>query len=199
MTRLFEVTSSGLIIRDPTSGDVLLDSGDRMLAKIGELSVTGVTLEWPKVPGEAENCIFSGGGISCRHTVPAYENTSPVVIGAHTGPLPHIIWARVKLTRTVAGRFDSGIDEQSHPYADGMWVQMPGGSLMIERGAYQSGGNKATWLWRHIDFAVSTGDWVVNKRQSNIAYTSPYRSLHNGNTRSVYTMDAVITWANLDG
>lgn len=198
MARVFEYGSGNLIVRSP-SGEQVFSSADRMIAQLDEVTYTGVTVAFPIVSGEVTQ-FGSGADFGfVRRVVPAVTlRTESVVLGPYSGAdVPDIIFARVRCSSFALGGLN--IDQQFSPFF-GMtdWVSMPGGSAFVEFGVqWGSGPNYRRWLYRHIDFAVSGGNWLLQKRQSNAAYTTVYRNTA-GTTASTFTMDVAISYGFLD-
>lgn len=197
MARVFEYGSGSLVVRN-LAGESVFSSSDRMLAQIYSETFSGVTVDFPIVSGEVTQFGTGSNFGFVRRVVPAVTlRTEQTILGSHAGEVPDVIFAKVRCTSFSIGGLN--IDQQFTPFFDMTdWINLPGGSAFVEFGVqWGAGPNYRRWLYRHIDIGVSGGNWVVNKRQSNAAYTTPYRN-SAGTTASTFTMDFEISSGFLD-
>lgn len=199
--RAFENSGGHWFFRRP-DGYVAMDTSRPMPASIETKTWAAIPVVFPRTPGEAQTGRVASGGIEFRTVTPAYSaKVAAVDLGAFTGSAaPTIYFAKAKIRRTPTpgtsapdGDFGGGnaTGRLEAPLAVDETVQWPGGSLLLEH----FGQSNKIWLWRHLDFGVEAGRWVLNLWQGNDAYTTAYTytPLH-ASTESSFELDLTINW-----
>lgn len=193
MTRAFENSGGHFYFRRPSDGKVVADTTRPMPAFIGTVTFNAVAVSYPRTPGEVQRAEFFGGGSSIRFwtETPAYSAlVSTIDLGPFDGSTdPTIFLAKVKIRRTTQGGNVTGVLEA--PLAVNETLQWPGGSLLLEHFGQAS----KIWMWRHLDFGVEAGRWVLRMWQGNDAYTTDKSTvIVRSSTASVFEIDLIINW-----
>lgn len=177
MTELLDIGPGRIAVRR-VDGSLIFDSAQRMPHILGTLSVTGVTVEFPAVPGET----WTG----TVHNTPAHDLFSRQALAAYPSPVPpQFWWGKARVTQTAFGTF--GGYQFGKMFLDGV-MQPWTGSLWLERVRDR--------LIRHVNLAVHDGEVVLEKRQSGTGRSSVVNFIST--TRSVFTLDADIAWGVFD-
>lgn len=177
--------SSGQVTMRKVDGSTLFSSASRMPHVLQELSVSGVTLDWPQAPGETQTFLPLAG--QWRHFVPSHTRTLQVSLGSYTGAVaPQFFWARATLTRTTAG-FARSLALQ--PRVE-QGVVLPWlGSIYLENGGVDSSA-AGTEMMRVMNLAVSGGAIVVELRQGSSGFSFDFSTFQT--TQSVWSLSATI-------
>lgn len=191
MVKIFEESGGHIYFRRP-NGYVALDTSRPMPAFVGEVSFSGVEVDFPQTPGEEVRGEYVGSTGRFRYwtVTPAYTGASTIDLGAFTGSTaPTIMYGRVKIRCTRFGGNSTGTIEA--PLATDEWYEWPGGSLLLAHFGQAS----KIWMWRHIDIEVSGGRWKLNYRQGNDRYTTDktYSPLW-ASTLSRFNIDLQLGW-----
>lgn len=177
MTTLLDIGPGQIVVRR-ADGSTVFNSATRMPHILGTISLTGVSVEFPAVPGET----FTGS----VHNTPAHDLFTRQTLAAYPSSVaPQFWWAKARLTQTVFGNF--GSYEFGKMFLDGVtqpWI----GSLFLERVRNQ--------MIRHMNLGVFGGNIVLEKRQSGTGRSTVVNVFCS--TRSVFTLDADIAWGVFD-
>ncbi len=185
MVEMIDMTPGRIVIRRADNSTVL-DTDTRMPAKLGSISLTGVSLEWPVTDSEYNEFLPLSGW--WRHRMYETNRNTHQVLAAYPSPVaPQFFWCRYKLTDSVSGNVGG------YPLAPGVsrnvWAPWVGSVLVETYGAY---------LIRHMNITATVGgNIVIEKRQSTI-----FKSTDNniqGSTRSVHLLDIELAWGIFDG
>ena len=138
MVEMLDMTAGRIVIRRP-NGTTVLDTDTRMPAKLGSISLTGVSLEWPVTDGEYNEFLPLSG--FWRHRM--YEtnrNTQQTLAAYPSSVAPQFFWCRVKLADATSGNV--GGFALARGVTRGVWVPLVG-SVLVE--------TYGTYLMRHIN------------------------------------------------
>lgn len=167
-----------------SDGSTALDTATRMPAKLGSISLTGVTVEFPIIPGETNTYLPSNGW--WRHTTPSSNIVTQQTLAAYPSSVPpQFFWCRARFTWNTVGNI--GGRPITPNIMTGEWVPWVG-SVFLE--SYQA------YLFRHLNIVVTGGNIVLEKRQSTEYKTTDFNI--QGSTHSVYAMDLELAWGIFD-
>ena len=173
------------VLRKP-DGTPMLDTTERNPAEAGRVTVTGLTVDWPVVPGENNEYLPLTG--LYRHNIPAHQLVTTQTLGALSvaGVTPQLYLTNIKITQTLIG--NAGPYKLYCRPSQNQTVSLVGSVLLEAHGIY---------VYRAINIAVSGGNLVLEKRQLGVGYDA--NDIVPNSTRSTYTMDIDVAWGVFDG
>lgn len=194
MPRILEKSGGHIVIRNAT-GEEVLNTAKPMPVRRGLALYSGIALSWGEPPGTTAE--LGSGGIRRKWPRTA-QHVADVVLGAYSGGarLPDYISATASFTRTSGqqgeyGTSGKGLYSVLSEYTFGSEPIIWGGGSLIAEILYDD--NDPLWGIRHLNLVVKNGNWVVEMRHSNEAFTPPFSSVAYS-LASTYTMNIDIEW-----
>lgn len=192
------MSAGRFVLRGP-SGNVALDTADRMPDVAGTLSAT-VTATFPKVSGERTEGRVSGGGVQYRYILPAAEYSYVADIGpVTTAGTPNYLLTRYRVTPSGYYETIYGHVYKQMACRTSEWIPTTGGSLWLE---HIRTSNSNQWLGnRHCHVYVSPSNrWTLDYRQSNAALTTDWTSPPGtiNDSASTFSIELELSWGYFD-
>lgn len=180
MVEMLDASGSSLIFRN-SAGVELLNTADRMPARIGDVTFSNITLSFPPISGEG---IFGRGtmsGIEYRYILPAHNVTYTVDLGNGPGTIiPNFAICTFNGAVTSSAQ-PYGYWSHSQKFKQSVWQPFQGSIHLESCGT----SNVGEWelVQRHCYLTrLSNGHFGIVCRQTSAGYTgdwstSPYDGL----------------------